>query len=385
MRKNPIYSAVPLLLLICTDGITGPVATDSAPSRIDSIFAPLAPARSPGIAVLVRKDGRTVFQRGYGVRDLRTFAKIDARTDFRLASFTKQFTAMATMLLVHDGKLRYSDPLTDLFPDFPAYGRVITVRHLLTHTAGLPDYEVLMERTEKAKGPIWTATHQITDEEVLGLLKEQTAPKFRPGASWSYSNSAYVLLGLIVAKVSGEPFTQFLHDRIFAPLHMKDTLAFVNGKNTVPNRAFGHIRQGAGFVEADQSSTSATLGDGGVYSNLTDLARWDAALQNHFLLNESEMSAAVTPVKLNDGSEPNWPATPGDDNLNPGKPVSYGFGWFLDPYKGHARMWHSGTTQGFRTVIDRFTDEKLTVIVLSNRTDLDSAKLALQTADALLN
>ena len=344
-------------------------------AQLDSIFAPLAGGKSPGLAVLVRKDGRTVWQRGYGIRDLRTFQKIDAVTDFRLASFTKQFTAMAVMLLAHDGKLRYDQALTEIFPGFPAYAHAITVRHLLTHTSGLPDYEDAMEARQ------WTAEHQIQDEDVLALLQRQPTPGFSAGTSWAYSNSAYVLLGLVVARASGVPFGQFLEDRIFRPLHMTNTLAYGKGRNTVPRRAFGHSKRGGKWVETDQSSTSATLGDGGVYSNLADLARWDAALQNHTLLSEGEMAAALTPARLANGGQPNWPSTPGDDNLNPGKPVAYGFGWFLDPYQGRARMWHSGTTSGFRTVIQRFPAEKLTVIVLCNRSDLDAAALALQAAD----
>ncbi len=352
-------------------------------SRIEAIFSPLADHKSPGLAVLVRSHSHTIFERGYGVRDLRTSMLIDPQTDFRLASFTKQFTAMATMLLVHDGKLRYDQTLTDIFPDFPAYGRAITVRHLLTHTSGLPDYEDLMESFEKDHGPTWTADHQIRDLEVLGLLKQQTAGKFAPGTSWVYSNSAYVVLGLIVAKVSGEPFGQFLRDRIFAPLHMSSTLVFVNGQNTVPNRAFGHTKNATGFVAADQSSTSATQGDGGVYSNLADLAKWDEALQKHVLLNQAEMDAALKPVQLAGGAQPHWPTTPDGDNLAPGKPVAYGFGWFLDPYQGHQRMWHTGSTMGFRTVIERFPSDQLTIVILCNRTDLDAAKLALQVADVV--
>ena len=341
-------------------------AQNAVESGIDFIFAPLADAKSPGLAVLVRKDGRTVFQRGYGVADLRTLRRIDSKTDFRLASFTKQFTAMSIMLLVRDGKLRYDEPITEVFPEFPAYGRAITIRHLLTHTAGLPDYEDLM-------GPTWTPRHQIQDEEVLSLLEHQTAPKFAPGAKWAYSNSGYVVLGLVVAKISGEPFWQFLHDRIFGPLGMHQTIAFVRGTNIVPHRAFGHTKESSGFVEADQSPTSATLGDGGVYSNLEDLDKWDASLAAHTLLSEKEMQPALTPVKLHDQSEPNAE----------GKPVSYGFGWFLDPYKGHPRMWHSGSTLGFRTVIDRFTNEKLTVVILCNRTDVDPSELALKVVDVL--
>jgi CubicO group peptidase (beta-lactamase class C family) len=337
------------------------VAQQATESSLDSIFAPLADAKSPGLAVLVRKNGQTIFERGYGVTDLRTFRKIDPKTDFRLASFTKQFTALAIMLLVHDSKLRYDEPITGIFPDFPAYGRAITIRHLLTHTAGLPDYEDLM-------APTYTATHQIQDDEVLALLEHQTAPKFAPGTKWAYSNSGYVLLGLIVAKVSGLPFWEFLHDRIFGPLGMHQTIAFVRGSNIVPRRAYGHTKEASAFVETDQSSTSATLGDGGVYSNLEDLAKWDEALAAHTLLSEKETQPALTPS---------------EGTLNEGKPVAYGFGWFLDPYKGHPRMWHTGSTIGFRTVIERFPNDKLTVIILCNRTDLDPSELALKTVDAL--
>jgi CubicO group peptidase (beta-lactamase class C family) len=359
----------------------GAAAADAITAKLDSIFTPLTNDKSPGLAVLVQKDGRTLFRKGYGVRDLRTLTRIDAKTDFRLASCTKQFTAMAIMLLVRDGKLRYDDKVAGIFPDFPDYGRAITIRHLLTHTSGLPDYEDLMETAEKAHGPSWTAAHQIQDDEVMDLLKQQTRGKFAPGASWSYSNSAYVVLGLVVAKVSGLPFDRFLHNRIFEALHMTSTLAFINGKNSPPARAYGHTKEREGFVEADQSPTSATLGDGGVYSNLVDLAKWDTALRTGALLSHEEMKAGKLPARLLDGTEPRWPTQPGDDNLDPGKPVSYGFGWFLDPYKGRARMWHSGTTQGFRTAIERFTKENLTVIILCNRTDLDPSALALQVAD----
>ncbi|MDQ2841352.1 MAG: beta-lactamase family protein [Acidobacteriota bacterium] len=352
--------------------------TAGAGPNVDALFKPLADAKAPGAAVEVRQDGRIIFQRGYGLCDLQTLHKIGPRTDFRLASVTKQFTAMAIMLLVHDGKLNYDQSLTDIFADFPDYGRAITIRALLTHTSGLPDYEVLM-------GPQWSATHQINDEAVLDLLKRQSMGKFAPGTSWAYSNSAYVVLGLIVAKVSGRSFPRFLYERIFKPLQMTSTLAYVKGQEEVKNRAYGYSRNEHGeLVASDQSSTSATLGDGGVYSNLVDLAKWDAALRSNTLLSAGEMSDAFTPVTLADGSKPSWPLETGEDNLDPGKPVDYGFGWFLDPYKGHVRVWHSGNTSGFRTVIDRFVPEHLLIVILANRTDLDPSSLALQIADMFL-
>jgi len=352
---------------------------DQIAPALNAIFSPLANASSPGLAVLVRKDGRTVFEHGYGARELRSFAKIDPQTDFRLASCSKQFTAMSIMLLVHEGKLRYDDKLTDVFPDFPAYGKAITIRNLLNHTSGLPDYEDLMTSAERRNGAaIWTPTRQIQDAEVLNLLKQETAGKFAPGTRWSYSNSGYVLLGLVVAKISGKPFAQFLRERIFASLGMSQTLAYEKGKSEISRRAYGHSRDGKAWKETDQSSTSATLGDGGIYSSLEDLAKWDEALAQHTLLSENEMQPALIPVKLADGSQPKWPA---HSDRPGGTPVAYGFGWFLDPYRGHQRMWHYGDTLGFHSYILRLPADRLTIIVLCNRTDLDPESLALKVAD----
>jgi CubicO group peptidase (beta-lactamase class C family) len=357
------------------------VARDWREAATAAVFEKLVRADEPGLAVLVRQDGKTVFERGYGVRDLRSRERIDTGTGFRLASLTKQLTATAVTLLVRDGKLRYEDTLADLFPAFPAYGNGITVRHLLTHTSGLPDYEDLMGAAEKGRAPIWTADRQIHDDEVLALLRGETKGRFAPGTSWAYSNSGYVVLGLVVARVSGKPFGDFLRQRIFAPLEMEDTLAYEKGRNEVRRRAYGHTRDGDGFREADQSPTSATLGDGGVYSSVEDLAKWDEALRVSELLSPAWMKPALTPVKLADGSATHWP--PGEksgDNLDPGQPVSYGFGWLLDPWRGRPRMWHHGETTGFHTAIERFPDDGLTIVILANRDDLDVKALALEVA-----
>jgi len=357
---------------------------DSRANELEGILKGLRDGESPGAAILVRENGQTSFQRGYGVRDLRTRRAIDSRTNFRLASCTKQFTAMAIMLLVHDGKLRYDAHLTDVFPEFPDYGKAITLRNLLNHTSGLPDYESLMDQIPEGQAR-WTKNRQIHDAEVLALLKGQKGGKFSPGTQWSYSNSGYVVLGLVVAKVSGKPFEDFLEERIFAPLKMNHTLAYVREKNEVPERAYGHSKEGDAFVETDQSSTSATLGDGGVYSNLEDLAKWDDALTHHILLASNEMQPALTPVRLADGSLPRWASDPGDTNPLQGNLVSYGFGWFLNDYRGHQRMWHSGDTIGFKTVIERFAEGNLTVILLANRSDLNPETLASKVANLYLD
>jgi CubicO group peptidase (beta-lactamase class C family) len=379
-----------------------PSNSSSMQNKMDAIFAPLVDGHSPGVAVLVVKNGKTPFERGFGLRDLNASAKIDEHTNFRLASCSKQFTAIAIMLLVHDGKLRYDQKLTEIFPGFPAYGRPITIRNLLNHTGGLQDYETLMERADApdSKYPFphdWTAENQIQDAEVLTLLEQTDHGMFAPGTQWYYSNSGYVVLGLIVAKVSGQPFREFLRERIFVPLHMDNTVAYQRGKNEVANRAYGHTaidhtpsgqsanaktNDTAKWQETDQSPTSATLGDGGMYSSLEDLTKWDEALRANKLLSKEEMQPALTPFTFADQSQPRWPA---NSDRPEGSSVSYGFGWFLDPYRGHPRMWHYGETMGFRSYIVRFPSDHLTIIVLCNRTDIAPESLALRLADFILD
>jgi CubicO group peptidase (beta-lactamase class C family) len=348
--------------------------------QLNAIFSGVASPNEPGLAVLIRQNGRTLFERAYGMRDLRSNLPITARTNFRLASFTKQFTAMAIMLLVHDGKLHYDDRLTEIFPEFPAYGRTITIRNLLDHTSGLIAYEDLMDKMYAGKS--WEEIPQITDAQVLALAEQQTGTKFPPGTKWEYSNGGYCILGTIIEKVSGMSYAGFLRTRIFAPLGMDHTVAHVYGKDTVVNRAYGYTNDAGRWLETDQSPTSATLGDGGIYTSLDDLAKWDDALRNHTLLSASEMQPAVTPQN----SDAVLVENPDDPSRSSGKkPAPYGFGWFLDPYRGHPRMWHSGSSIGFRTVIERFTDSNLTIIILSNRGDLDTSALALRAADLYLH
>ena len=357
------------MVLSFTVALAVPAFAQVCSTQIDAIFAPLKSSHAPGAAVLVVREGEPVFRRGYGVTDLRTLDPISPQTNFRLASFTKQFTAACIMLLVKDGKLHYDDHLTDIFPDFPTYGKPITIRNLLNHTSGLPDYEDILEKqypnTPDEKIP------QIHDAGVLKLLEAQSAGKFPPGSKWEYSNSGYAVLAMVVEKVSGKPFGEFLQDRIFAPLQMSHTLAYEKGKNEVPHRAYGHTKEQNKWRETDQSSTSAVLGDGGIYSSIDDLAKWDRALHEHTLLTEAEMQPALTAVRLTTGAA-------GAPN------VHYGFGWFLDPYRGHNRMFHDGETVGFRTTIQRFPDDNLTVIVLANRSDVSAEGLALKVADLYL-
>ncbi len=363
---NRIRSAVLAFFLL----VPPPACPQVTPDRLDARFLPLITDGSPGFAVGIVRDGRLVFSRAYGLANLETGAPITASTNFRLASLTKQFTATAIMLLVHDRRLRYDEPLTEVFPAFPVYGRTITIRHLLNHTSGLKDYEDIY--AEQMSGRPTDRIPQIADAGVLKLMERQSGTDFPPGSRWRYSNSGYALLAMAVERVSGEPFQDFLRDRIFKPLDMGHTVAFVPGRNQVPDRAFGYRKRGDAWAFSDQSPTSAVLGDGGVYSSIDDLAKWMNALDRHVLLSGVQVRPAFTPV-----------VTPGVESPDH-TPAAYGFGWFLDPYKGHRRTWHYGETCGFLAAMQRFPDDRFAVIILSNRIDTDPTPLALEIADMCL-
>ncbi len=339
---------------------------------LDKYFSGLVSKNEPGLAAVVIKGGQLPRLYKAGVADIRSLQSITSKTNFRLASVTKQFTACAVMLLARDGRLQYDQSLKDYFPDLPAYGQAITIRHLLTHTSGLPDYEDLLPPADPART---IEEQQITDNQVLELLKQQRRGKFRPGEEWSYSNSGYVLLGLIVEKASGQPFDEFLHDRMFAPLGMETTVLYERNKNTVQNRAYGHTRVAGRWEIQDQSLTSATRGDGRIYSSVEDLIKWDEAWRGETLLSAEEKKLALTSVKVR-GRGPVEPD---------GHPAAYGFGWFLNPWEGYPRAWHYGETTGFRTTIQRFYEDGLTIIILANRDDLDPSLIALRLARSFLS
>jgi len=312
-------------------------------AQIDALFQPFNEVNAPGASVLVTQNGRAVFAKGYGLADLETKTPCTTNTNFRLASVSKQFTAMCVLKLAEQKKLRLDERLTDFFPEFPAYGRDITVSHLLSHTSGLLDYEDLI--------PPGT-TMPVLDRDVLRLLMQQDKTSFPPGAQYRYSNSAYALLALIVEIRSGQTFAGFLRKNIFEPLKMQHSLAYETGLGLVPNRAFGYGLKSNVWQRTDQSLTSSVLGDGGIYSSVTDLSKWDAALYQHKIVSESTLRAAFSPH------------TPTD---RPGR--SYGFGWYLGEYRGVKEIWHSGESIGFRTRLARFPEKKFTVIILANRSD----------------
>jgi CubicO group peptidase (beta-lactamase class C family) len=327
-------------------------------ARIDSLFAGFDHPNAPGASVMVIHHGRLIFAKGYGLANLDTKTPCTTNTNFRLASVTKQFTAMAVMILAERRQLALGEPLTAFFPEFPAYGKAITVRHLLTHTSGLIDYE-----DEIPEG----TTIPVLDQDVLRILLKQDKTYFAPGTQYRYSNSAYALLALIVEVRSGQTFARFLKENIFDPLKMTNTLAYEPGLAVVPNRAFGHTLKSNVWQRTDQSLTSSVLGDGGVYSSVTDLIKWDQALYKTKLVSEPMLRVAFSPL------------TPTD---KPGR--GYGFGWYVTAYRGLKEIYHSGDTVGFRTRIARYPEKKFTVIILANRADAKLDELPHRIADGVL-
>ena len=383
-------------------------------TQIESLFRDFSHPNAPGASVMVIHNGKPIFAKGFGLADLDKKTPCTTNTNFRLASVTKQFTAMAVLMLVERGKLSLDDRLTDAFPEFPAYGKQITVRHLLTHTSGLLDYEdlippgttipvldqdvlrVLMENTSDLPQAgvhrvAWTENLAENEARLKRELQQrgsrpQETPKratyFPPGSQFRYSNSGFALLALIVEVRSGETFAHFLKQNIFEPLKMANTLAYEQGLAVVPNRAFGHTpkssslsssdgervrERGSSFERTDQSLTSSVLGDGGIYSSVVDLAKWDAALYSKKLVSESTLRVAFSPATATD---------------KPGR--SYGFGWFISEYRGLKEIFHNGDTIGFRTRIARFPERKFTVIILANRADAKLDELPHQIADLVL-
>jgi CubicO group peptidase (beta-lactamase class C family) len=293
----------------------------------------------PGAGVAVLHQGAPILLRAYGLADVENRVAATPATNYRLASVTKQFTAAAVLLLAEDGCLSIDDFACKWLPALADAANAITIRHLLTHTSGLIDYEDLLPGE---------TSRQVHDSDVLALLGAENRTYFPTGTRFRYSNSGYVLLALIVERAAGAGFASFLARRIFDPLCMRNTVAYEAGISVVAHRAFGYSAAGVSWMRSDQSPTSATLGDGGIYSSVDDLAKWDAALYDNRLLRPESLRLAFEPMTST--SDP---------------AVQYGFGWRVSG----ETLWHSGESIGFRNVIVRYPRSRLSVIVLTNRND----------------
>jgi CubicO group peptidase (beta-lactamase class C family) len=301
----------------------------------------------PGVSLAVIRNGEIVLAKGYGLANLEHQVPVKPETIFQSGSMGKQFTATAVMMLVEEGKLSLDDKLIKFFPDGPEAWRNITVRHLLTHTSGMGDYP-----------DDFDLRRDYTEDEMVQRIKAIPLA-FQPGEKWSYSNLAYVTLGVLIHKVSGKFYGDFLQERVFKPLGMS-TARVISEADIVPNRAAGYrLVNGELKNQNWVSPTLNTTADGALYLTVYDMAKWDAALYTDKLLKRSSLEQMWTPVKLNDG-----------------KTFPYGFGWALGNVHGHRLIEHGGSWQGFKSQISRYVDDKLTVVVFANQARANPAKLA---------
>ncbi|HEY8587741.1 MAG TPA: serine hydrolase domain-containing protein [Rhodanobacter sp.] len=310
----------------------------------------------PGAALLVLKDGKPVIRRTYGLSNLEDGDKTRTDTNYRLASISKQFTAAAILLLAESGRLTLDDSVRYWLPSLPEANTAVTLRQLLTHTGGLIDYEDLI--------PAGT-TGQVSDSDVLRMVAGSDRTYFEPGTAYRYSNTGYVLLGLVVERASGMSLPLFLQQQIFQPLGMDHTLLYERGRSEVDRRAYGYSELRGNWTRTDQSVTSATRGDGGIYSSIDDLAKWDAALYDNRLLSDASRQLAFS-AHVQVTGEPYQ--------------AGYGYGWRITG----DTVWHSGESIGFRNVIVRWPKQHLTVILLSNRNDPEPYHTALAIAQPYL-
>jgi CubicO group peptidase (beta-lactamase class C family) len=315
-------------------------ADQALAARIDASIRGYYKPTEPGATVIVTRGGATVFRKAYGMADVGNKQAMDAAMTLRLGSITKQFTAVAILMLAEEGKLALTDDITRFLPDYPTQGKKITIEHLLTHTSGIQSYTGKPNYME-------TMAKDLTVSQMIDGFKNDPM-LFAPGERFDYNNSGYFLLGAIIEKVSGQPYARFLEQRIFIPLDMKHT-AYEGNERTSGARAAGYSKGETAFVPARPLSMTQPYAAGSLVSSVDDLARWEKAITGGKLLTAASWKKAFTPYTLADGSS-----------------TGYGYGWEIGRLNGAAKIAHGGGINGFSTYALRVPEKKVFVAVLSN-------------------
>ncbi len=309
-------------------------------AAIDKMLAASYPASEPGAAVLVAMDGEMLLRKGYGMADLELSVPIEPDMAFEIGSVTKQFTAAAILMLAERGQLRLDDDITRHLPDFPTQGRKITIEHLLTHTSGIPSYTGI---------EAWQAQSRqdTTVDQLIGFFRDKPL-EFEPGERWAYNNSAYVLLGAIIEKLSGKTYEQFVEEEIFKPLGMKGS-RYGSKSEVVSRRASGYEGEAGAYRNASYVSMTQPYSAGSLISTVDDLAAWDRALSGEALLKKASLDRMFTPVPLTSGLS-----------------TRYGYGWSVFDFEGRRVIEHGGDINGYASYLLRIPEERLLVVILSN-------------------
>jgi CubicO group peptidase (beta-lactamase class C family) len=341
IRLRCLFPIVCLALPVAAAGqaAPGPAALDAVDRYLR---AELSRQRIPGMSVAILRGDSVLLARGYGYADLEHRVPATDSTVYQSASVGKQFTAALVVILAREGRLSLDEPIRRYFPEAPAAWQPITVRHLLTHTSGIPDY---------TEGAVDYRRDYTEDELVAAAVRLPL--EFPPGETWRYSNTGYALLGFLVRRATGRFYGDLLRERIFAPLGMRSARV-ISESDIVPNRAAGYeLVKGEIRNQGWVAPTINTTADGSLYLSLKDFIRWAVALNRRSVLDSAALAESWTPVRLKSGAT-----------------YHYGFGWMLDHQRGHPRVGHTGSWQGFKTSIQRYPEHDLTVIALSN---LDAA------------
>lgn len=332
---------------------------DPQSKKVDAIFKSYGD-KTPGCAVMVIQNGKIIHQAGYGMADLERGKKLGPKTAMRLGSVGKQFTAMGIMILAHKGLLDFDDPASKHIPELKKrYSEKITIRHLLNHTSGLPDYYGAMDQFPKDRMPL--------TQDGAKVFEKWGKPRFEPNERYEYSNPGYEMLGVIIERVSKKSFAAFMKEEIFDPLEMTGSLVMDQPEKHFPSRAYGYSKGLFKTRLNDDHHLNLMFGAGGVYSTLEDMYKWDQALYTDKLVKQSIMDQAFTPAKLNNN-----------------KKTNYGFGWVVGFHKGHYCLSHNGDWVGFRAGIARYVKARLTIVVLSNRSDFKTGSHIKAIADIYL-
>jgi len=349
------FRSIALSLLVCTCLLVRAQAQDAVDQFIQSA---MQEQHIPGLALLVSRAGEPIRAKGYGLANIELQVPVKPETVFQSGSVGKQFTATAVMMLVEEGKISLSDPVTKFLPGAPAAWKQVTIRELLSHTAGFTDYPKTFDMRR-----------DYTEADLLKIV-EGIPLAYPPGTQWSYSNLGYLTLGIVIHKVTGQFYGDFLQERIFGPLGMSTT-RIISEEDIVPNRSAGY-RLVKGVVKNQEwvSPRLNTTADGSLYFSILDLAKWDSALYTEKLLKRSSLDQMWTVA-----------------NLKNGKPNSdgYGFGWSIEEKKGHKVIGHGGSWQGFRTHISRYVNDKLTVVVLLNLAEGEPGPISDRVAELYLD
>ncbi len=340
-----------LLLSVLLYSLLSPGLPARADQVDDYLKGEMEKRRIPGLALMVVEDGKATRAQGYGMANLELSVPVTPETVFEIGSVTKQFTAGGIMLLAQDGKLSVDDKITKHLKNVPDSWTNITIRHLLTHTSGIKNYTPLDG---------FELRRHLTQNQFIQLMGKQPMD-FAPGEKFKYCNSGFNLLGFIIENVSGKKYWEFMSERIFTPLGMTNTTDRTPG-HVIRNRASGYEQTNHIHINRDYDLTDI-FSAGAIVSTVGDLAKWDAALDGDKLFTPATKEQMWTAVKLNDG-----------------KPYQYGFGWFLDSVEGHKNIGHSGSTSGFSASNQRFPDDKLVVIILTNTDEGIATALARKVA-----